>query len=145
MRPRLKAIAFTLAAALAAPALAQAPTAPPTNPATGTGATPGAIPPGTAAPGPAVGGAVRPESRSPATGRAATDFGTIDTNRDGFISRAEASSAGLGGPFATLDKNNDGRLDPSEHAAHRGDNGRIPGMQSGTSPSTTGAGTTTTR
>jgi hypothetical protein len=51
---------------------------------------------------------------SPATPSAAPDFSSIDTDKDGFISRAEASKAGVAGQFTTLDKNNDGRLDRSE-------------------------------
>jgi hypothetical protein len=59
---------------------------------------------------------------NPGPGVAGTrQFGTVDANRDGFVSRAEASSAGLGGQFNALDRNNDGRLDQSEFAAHRGD------------------------
>jgi len=48
----------------------------------------------------------------------------------------------VAGQFTKLDKNNDGRLDRSEFSAHRGDPARTPGLQSGTSPSTTGIGTT---
>ena len=103
-------------------AIAQAPN--PTQPSTGTGATPGGIPPSTTIPG-------------------TVDFGGIDADGDGFISRAEASRAGVAGQFTKLDKNNDGRLDRAEFSAHRGDPARTPGLQSGTSSSSTGTGTTT--
>jgi hypothetical protein len=71
------------------------------------------------------------------------DFGAIDSDGDGLISRAEASRAGVAGQFTKLDKNNDGRLDRAEFSAHRGDPARTPGLQSGTSSSSTGTGTTT--
>ena len=77
--------------------------------------------------------ATPPRTGAPTPARGTMDFGAIDADRDGFISRAEATGVGLGGQFTTLDKNNDGRLDRSEFAAYRGDDSPAPGMQSGAS------------
>jgi hypothetical protein len=157
---RFNAVVFALAAAFGTTAMAQTPSPsnPATNPSTGTGATPGGIPPSTTTPGtgntspgmggtgtsPGIGGTTRPELGGTGPGHGMIDFSAVDSNRDGFVSRAEASGAGLGGQFTTLDKNNDGRLDRAEFAAHRGDNARVPGMRSGTS-SSTGTGPMSTR
>ncbi len=148
---KLSVLAFAIGTAFCTVAIAQTPT--PTPPSTGTGATPGGLPPNTTIPGtgtttsPGATGPTTPGVGGTSPGRSAMgetlDFDAIDTDHDGFISRAEASRAGVAGPFTTLDKNNDGRLDRSEFSAHRGDPARTPGMQSGTSPSTTGTGTTT--
>ena len=137
----LSALAFAIGTAFCTVAIAQAPT--PTRSSTGTGATPGGIPPSTTLPGsgPATGVGSTTPGRSAMGGT--VDFGAIDSDGDGFISRAEASRAGVAGQFTKLDKNNDGRLDRSEFSAHRGDPARTPGLQSGTSPSTSGTGTTT--
>jgi hypothetical protein len=114
----------------------------PSHPSVGSGASPGGIPPsattpGGATPSPGTGGPSTPGVRAPTVPgpRGAPEFGSVDLDRDGHLSRSEASRAGLGGQFTVLDKNNDGRIDRSEFAAHRGENGRAPGMQSGTSPS----------
>jgi len=138
---KLSVLAFAMGTAFCTTAIAQAPT--PTRPSTGTGATPGAIPPSTTMPGsgPASGVGSTTPGRN-AMGET-VDFVAIDSDGDGFISRAEASRAGVAGQFTKLDKNNDGRLDRSEFSAHRGDAARTPGLQSGTSPSTTGTGSTT--
>lgn len=146
---RFNAVVFALAAAFGTTVMAQtpSPSSPAAKPSTGSGATPGGIPPSTTSPGmggPGVGGSTRPELGGTAPGRGMIDFGAVDGDRDGLVSRAEASRAGLGGQFTTLDKNNDGRLDPAEFAAHRGDNARVPGMQSGAS-SSTGTGPMSTR
>ena len=146
---KLSLLACAVGTAFCTGVLAQAPTNPATSPSTGTGATPPSrTAPGTGmTPSPGVGGATSPGvgSTTPGGGGMGTmDFSAIDSDHDGFISRAEASRAGLGGQFTTLDKNNDGRLDSAEFAAHRGD-AHTPGMQSGTSSSTTGSRTTTTR
>jgi hypothetical protein len=143
MHPRkLEFLVFTLAGALSAAAIAQSPTpaTPPTNPATGIGATPGGIPPARTAPG-AGGATTTPPSAGgniPPGNRATLDFAAVDSDRNGFLSRAEASRASLGGQFTILDKNNDGRLDPSEFAAHRPENVRIPDPRTGTASTTTG-------
>jgi hypothetical protein len=143
MHPRkLEFLIFTLAGALSAAAIAQSPTpaTPPTNPSTGTGATPGGTPPAMTAPG--AGGATTtppPAGGNSSPGNRVTlDFAAVDSDRNGFLSRAEASLAGLGGQFTILDKNNDGRLDPAEFAAHRPENVRIPDARTGTASSTTG-------
>lgn len=141
MHRTLSVLVFAMGTAYCTVAFAQAPT--PTRPSTGTGATPGGIPPSTAIPGaaPATGVGSTLPGRSALGG--AVDFGGIDSDGDGFISRAEASRAGVAGQFTKLDKNNDGRLDRSEFSAHRVDPAQSPGLQSGTSSSSTGTGTTT--
>lgn len=130
---KLSFLAVVLGAALSTGVLAQAygPSGPAPQPSTGTGATPGGIPPATTTPSP--GGAAGGPSSRVQSARGPMDFNAIDTDGDGFISRAEASRAGVGGPFTTLDKNNDGRLDRSEFSAYRGD---VPGTQSGAPPTT---------
>jgi hypothetical protein len=138
---KLEILVFTLAGALSAAAIAQSPTpaTPPTNPSTGTGATPRGIPPALTAPGTGGPATTPPAGGNPAPGdRVTLDFTAVDSDRDGFISRAEASLASLGGQFTILDKNNDGRLDPSEFAAHRPENVRIPDTRTGSASSTTG-------
>jgi hypothetical protein len=147
---KLSILAVAMGTAFGTTAVAQAPTPPP--PSTGTGATPGGLPPNTTIPGtgtttsPGATGPTAPGAGGTSPGRSAMrgalDFDAIDTDHDGSISRAEASRAGVAGPFTALDKNNDARLDRAEFSAHRGDPARPPGMQSGTSPSTTGTGTT---
>lgn len=130
---KLSVLAVALGTAFCTGVLAQtsSPSSPSTRPSTGTGATPGGIPPATTTPAP---GAVTPGPTTSSPGaRGPMDFNAIDSDHDGFISRAEASRAGVGGQFTTLDKNNDGRLDRSEFSAHRGD---APGMQSGAPPTT---------
>ena len=144
---KLSALACVAGTAFCTGVLAQAPTNPATSPSTG--ATPSSrTAPGTGmTPSPGVGGATSPGvgSATPSHGgMGTTGFRAVDSDHAGVISRAEASRAGLGGQFTTLDKNNDGRLDSAEFAAHRGD-ARTPGMQSGASSSTIGSRTTTTR
>lgn len=132
---KLSLLAAAVGMAFCTNVLAQtSPSSPPTSPSTGTGATPGGIPPSTT-PRPGPGGTVTPGHPG------AMDFTAVDLDRDGYISRAEASRFNLGGQFPTLDKNNDGRLDPSEFSVHRSETGRAPGMQSGATPSAGGTRT----
>jgi hypothetical protein len=141
---KLSLLAAGVGMAFCTNVLAQTPpSSPPTSPSTGIGATPGGIPPSTTTPapippGPGAGGTTtRPGPGGTVTpgNPGAMDFTAVDADRDGYISRAEASRFSLGGQFATLDKNNDGRLDRSEFSVHGSDTGRAPGMQSGTAPS----------
>jgi hypothetical protein len=93
-------------------------------------------------------------SSSDGKGSAAAQFSTVDTNRDGRISRTEARAYGnLGSSFATLDTDSDNYLSQSEFgkwnagphngAASPSDSSRTPmggANQSGGSPSSAGNG-----
>lgn len=50
-------------------------------------------------------------------GGAEAMFKALDKDKDGFITRAEAKGTPHDKDFATLDKNNDGKLSAQEHAA----------------------------
>jgi hypothetical protein len=69
----------------------------------GTTRTPGNVPP--------------PRSGATSPGGAAQNFGVLDKNHDGYVSRMEAAEGGLSRSFVELDKNYDGRLDSAEFAA----------------------------
>jgi hypothetical protein len=49
---------------------------------------------------------------------AAASFATLDTNKDGYVSKAEAQKdTSIDAGFAAADKNKDGKLDRAEFAA----------------------------
>ena len=47
------------------------------------------------------------------------EFATLDTNKDGALSKAELAKHRLGPHFGMLDADRDGRLTPAEFAAGR--------------------------
>ncbi len=61
-------------------------------------------------------------SSGPAASAApSADMSKLDTNKDGYISKAEArKDKALSKVFDSLDTNKDGKLDPAEFAAYTG-------------------------
>ncbi len=89
----------------------------------------GAQPPGTQSPGsPAGDGSAFQDDANAAW---MTSFGSLDKDKDGFISRDEAA-AHINSRFTELDTNNDGKLSKSEmeamHAGRSAGTGRSTGM-----------------
>lgn len=70
-------------------------------------------------------------STNPASSSApGADLGKLDTNKDGFISKAEARrDKELSKAFQSLDSNKDGKLDAAEFAAYGSGGGSMDGAK----------------
>jgi hypothetical protein len=101
----------------------------------GTGPSGGAATPGGPGQRPSAGEPAAPNERNTGSAAgasgAAGSFSAIDRNGDGYVSREEARNAQWSNRFSELDKDNDGRLSPSEYNAM--------GSGAGVSSSTGGA------